>query len=357
MKTIKVSFIIPVYNAEKYINNCVMSIICQDNGEIEIILVDDGSTDKSFEICKDLMILYPDLIIVIKQENKGSYSARLQGVSQASGDYIFFLDADDYILRGSIEHIFEDIATNSDIYIYNYVEEYNDGREKKIISPMTISESKTFSSQDRKTVFTVFMEGVINTVCATGIRKQLLKDIPNLQDKMIKNGEDRLMKMFLLLAANTVTFVPYAFYHCRWISGSQGDELRSGIITRQIFEDFCVTWSIEREKYTFMGFSSDEVLMWDAKKLVYLCTLLERRYTLYKNKLKNIDQLILIVGNHSLFRSLNSSVIRKRIGLHTCISSLLIQLGKLGLLHFYWQICDTLRRIKYGKKYLRGNNE
>ena len=350
MKNIRVSFVIPVYNAEQYIGECVKSIAKQDNGCIEIILVDDGSTDNSYEICCELSEQFPGLITVIHQENQGSFPARMNGASNANGDYIFFADADDYIESGAITRIFEDIVSDSDIFIYDYIEEYNDGREEKTISALSLDETKTYSSEERKAVTTVFMGGMINTVWATGIKKKLLENLPKFQlDIIIKNGEDRLMKMFLLLAAETVTFVPYAFYHCRWISGSQGDDLRSGFITRQVYEDFCVTWSIERQQYSAMGFSDDEAVKWDAIKLGYLCSLLERRFISYNKDSEETNRLIKDIGNDALFNNLNTDDIRKKVSKHIRISSALIQSGKLGILYTYWRICDSLRRHKYGK--------
>lgn len=350
MKKVKVSFVIPVYNAEPYLMKSVMSVARQDNGMIEILLVDDGSKDNSYDICCKLAEEYPDLITVIQQENQGSFPARMNGVSHASGEYVLFLDADDYITDGAVAHIFEDIRSDSDMYIYDYIEEYNDGREEKTIFSMSLTEQKTFFPQERKTVSTVFMSGMINPVWATGIRKQLLNDLPDLQlKKKIKNGEDRLMKMFLLIASDTVTFVPYAFYHCRWISGSQGDDLRSGKFTSQIFDDFCMTWKIERQQYTAMGFSFDEAIKWDAIKLGYLCSLLERRYISDNENSEETDQLITKVGKSPLFCSLNAANIRKEVSKHTRFSSALIQSGKLRILHVYWRFCDRTRKIKYGK--------
>ncbi len=92
---VKYSIIIPVYNVSKYLSICVKSVLEQINSEIEIILVDDGSTDGSGKICDDLSSLYKN-IIVIHKSNGGLSSARNTGVKVAKGDYIGFLDSDDY---------------------------------------------------------------------------------------------------------------------------------------------------------------------------------------------------------------------------------------------------------------------
>ena len=95
-KKIVISVIIPVYNAQKFIDRAVQSVLCQMDGTIELILVDDGSKDRSGEICDEYARTY-DNIRVIHKENGGLSSARNAGISAASGEYLSFLDADDYL--------------------------------------------------------------------------------------------------------------------------------------------------------------------------------------------------------------------------------------------------------------------
>lgn len=99
-----ISVIIPVYNAEKTIIRCVKSICKQSYQNIEIILIDDGSSDKSYEICKKLS--YQDSRIhVYRQKNKGVSSARNNGINQAKGKYICFVDSDDWVSEDHLENL------------------------------------------------------------------------------------------------------------------------------------------------------------------------------------------------------------------------------------------------------------
>lgn len=98
----KVSVIVPVYNTEKYIRECIESILTQTYPEIQIILVDDGSTDHSLDICKEYEGKNTN-IEVYHQENKGVSAARNTGLKHVKGEYIFFVDSDDYILPQYIE--------------------------------------------------------------------------------------------------------------------------------------------------------------------------------------------------------------------------------------------------------------
>ena len=86
----KLSYIVPVHNVEKYIKKCVDSILTQTFDDYEIILVDDESPDGCPEICDDYAARYPDVIKVIHQKNKGLAGARNSGLKQACGEYVYF---------------------------------------------------------------------------------------------------------------------------------------------------------------------------------------------------------------------------------------------------------------------------
>lgn len=98
----------PVYNAEKYLNRSIESIMNQTYNNIEIILVNDGSTDNSLEICTNYQEK-DNRIKLINQENKGVSFARNKGIDESTGDYIMFIDSDDYIEKNMIEDMVEKI--------------------------------------------------------------------------------------------------------------------------------------------------------------------------------------------------------------------------------------------------------
>lgn len=121
-----ISIIVPVYNVEKYIEKCVNSIINQTYKNIEIILVDDGSKDRSGEICDELK-LKDNRIKIIHKQNGGLSDARNAGMKIANGNYIGFVDSDDYIKEDMFETLYELCKKyNSDISIVSYYEIYHD---------------------------------------------------------------------------------------------------------------------------------------------------------------------------------------------------------------------------------------
>ena len=124
---ILLSFIIPVYNVERYIEECVYSIINQIKGNVEIILIDDGSTDQSGKIC-DIIARQHTEVQVIHNENRGPAYARNIGIKAAKGRYIAFVDSDDRIADNSIPFLLQWITENNkDICFLNAIKFYPDG--------------------------------------------------------------------------------------------------------------------------------------------------------------------------------------------------------------------------------------
>lgn len=102
------SIIVPIYNKSKYLKKCIDSLIFPSNFSYEIILINDGSTDSSYEICKDLVNYYKnDPIKFYSQENRGVSNTRNYGLKIASGKYVMFMDADDYIDKNIFYSVFD----------------------------------------------------------------------------------------------------------------------------------------------------------------------------------------------------------------------------------------------------------
>ena len=117
----KISIIVPVYNSEKHLRKCIDSLVGQTFKDIEIILVNDGSRDSSQEIIDEYAAKYPEMIKAIYQENRGQAAARNHGLEIAEGDYIFFVDSDDYVDVTACEKTYnEAVAKGYDIVCFGY---------------------------------------------------------------------------------------------------------------------------------------------------------------------------------------------------------------------------------------------
>lgn len=119
-REVKVSIIIPVYNSEKYLKECIESVINQNYSDMELILVDDGSSDNSYSICSKYKNEYPN-ISLFHQKNQGVSVARNLGLKYAKGKYIFFLDSDDLMIDNLLHSINEYLDNNYDMLIGNMV--------------------------------------------------------------------------------------------------------------------------------------------------------------------------------------------------------------------------------------------
>ena len=135
----KISVIVPVYNVEKWLNMCIDSILAQSYKNLEIILVNDGSTDKSKDIC-DSYSKKDNRVRVLNIKNSGQSVARNIGLKEAKGDYILFIDSDDYISdKAIIEKFINILYSNNYDFIYTSYCRFEDGNEEKITEILPIN--------------------------------------------------------------------------------------------------------------------------------------------------------------------------------------------------------------------------
>lgn len=116
MNNLKISIIVPIYNVEEYLERCIVSIINQTYKNLEIILVDDGSPDNSAIICENYA-KKDERIIVVHKKNGGLSAARNSGLKISTGDYVLFVDSDDFIELDSCEKLIHDITDDIDIVV------------------------------------------------------------------------------------------------------------------------------------------------------------------------------------------------------------------------------------------------
>ena len=145
-ESVKVSVIVPIYNVEKYIGKCILSIIEQTYKNIEIILVDDGSLDDSGNIA-DEYATRDNRIKVIHKANAGVSAARNSGLDAATGDFVCFSDGDDYVMPNYVEHLLKlcltyhaDVAYTVDMYT-TFHNEHIANSQVKVITPEDATEN------------------------------------------------------------------------------------------------------------------------------------------------------------------------------------------------------------------------
>lgn len=213
-----ISIIIPVYNASKYIERCLKSIIEQTYKIIEIIVVDDGSTDNSIDIAKEFL-KFDNRIRIIQKKNSGVSDSRNLGIDNAQGEWICFVDSDDYIEKDYVETLYN-YAIKNDVYIvYSGIRVIN-GTEVTLKTNncgTKILENDSIKDVMRSLIDNSTLEDsnidlqVLGYPFTKLLKKSIVKDIRFERDISIR--EDALFNMDVLDNAHKILFVEYAGYN------------------------------------------------------------------------------------------------------------------------------------------------
>lgn len=210
-----ISIIIPVYKVEKYLRECIDSVIHQTYKDIEVILVDDGSPDNCGKIC-DEYAKQDTRIKSIHIENGGVSKARNVGLDTATGKYVAFVDSDDIVDKNYILSMYESaIENDADFVISGYYNYFPEGNIKKVCFKNSFIVDVDPSNKD----FVNFFKGVNNDKCLLGwvVNKLILKDICiNIYfNESIKVGEDGIFAMRTMLAAKKISVIGACLYYYR----------------------------------------------------------------------------------------------------------------------------------------------
>lgn len=201
-----VSVIVPVYKTEKYLVRCVNSIRKQDYAELEIILVDDGSPDKSGELCDEIARL-DDRVQVIHKTNGGLSSARNVGIEASKGKYICFVDSDDYIEKDYVSTLYRLIDKNkADLAKIDYIEIRTDDYLDK-------GQSGEERFYEGKEVEKAFLQLRVDSACVFMYRKALIGDIRFPEGK---TSEDIPFNFMVFQKAKKFIYLPvnkYYYWH------------------------------------------------------------------------------------------------------------------------------------------------
>lgn len=232
----KFSVLIPVYNTEKYLEKCLQSVLNQTYQDFEIIIVDDGSTDGSGEICDKYMVDYPEIIKVIHKENQGLISARRVGIDNAKSDYCIFVDSDDYIkdnllesLQNILVHDYEiDLLIYSFCYIRNGVFERN--------YPRIAEDNTIWQNDNRGQLINHFLySNNVTTMWIKAVKTTLLQsDSTDYSKYFGKNmAEDYLQSLYLITYAQKIVYYYLPLYCYNYNDESISRSYTSESISKQ----------------------------------------------------------------------------------------------------------------------------
>lgn len=203
-----VSIIVPVYNAEDNIKRCLESLINQTYDNIEIIIVNDGSKDNSLQIIQDIALI-DNRIKIFNKNNGGVSSARNLGIKNATGKYLMFVDADDYILDNAVEECVKAIGDGDAVqFLMNSV--YRDGSVKLYDN---IYNDYHDGELDLEKVINLLLSGQVSCGSCTYLYKtEIIKNHNLLFDEELDYGEDFLFVVNYILNINNIKLVAKPLY-------------------------------------------------------------------------------------------------------------------------------------------------
>ncbi len=197
-----ISVIIPVYNAEKYLHRCVQSVLSQTYTDIECILVNDGSKDKSVQLCQSYA-KKDSRIIVVNKENEGVDKTRFEGLKHASGEFVMFLDSDDWLEKDAVENLMKpmsqfeaDVVVGQIRNVYHVAFLYlRDWRQKSLKNTNKLISHEEMMEDYYLSFFGINILPV--SMCATLYRRSVINQA-QLQPSGLGFGEDLAFNMKLM---------------------------------------------------------------------------------------------------------------------------------------------------------------
>lgn len=274
----KVSIIVPVYNVEEYLEKCICSIINQTYQNIEIIIINDGSTDNSRQICEKYARM-DTRIKLINKKNGGLSSARNCGIKNASGNYILFVDSDDYIEKNTVETFLQKIEQKKlEVIIGNAYVDDAKGNEEKFIKKRdknqnVVSGIDYLINKNKKSFFCVF-------VCINMYRRDfILQNNLFFKEGILHEDEDWTPRVFM--KAKKVKGIDFVFYH--YIKHRENSITNSKDKTRNMIDLLYIYTSLEKEIN-----NSNLTKKQSAEILDYLCRRIYKCLFLKKCRYKSI---------------------------------------------------------------------
>lgn len=240
MEKAKISVIVPVYNAEKFLDACIQSILQQSFQKIELILVDDGSKDSSCSICEKYAGL-DSRVRFIHQENAGSSAAKNAGMAKAEGDYIAFADADDTLDTQYLEHLYAGVEANADVDVCIGNAAFTRVRGEEVLSRRTVAlHGGMFTLKAFMEYYPEYMpNAIIGAPWNKLYKRTLLQQYAVEFDTSIRNNEDTHFNYLYLSKCKTVyvSETPYYNYMNR-----VGVESASKRYIENLFEIYVLTY-------------------------------------------------------------------------------------------------------------------
>lgn len=225
MNNLKISIILPVYNSEKTISRTIKSIINQTYKNIELIIINDGSTDNSGKICKEFASNF-NIIKYIEIENNGVSNARNLGIQNATGEFIMFIDSDDEYYTNTVEKVVQEIEKNSNLQqvVFSYDRIHIDTNK---IKKMTTENLEIVNGIDKNLFIEKLQKACLfNQIWNKAFKRDFLVNNGIQFDTNVSSGEDYKFNIQYIDFVNNSLYIDEILY--KYYSGEEGLSLKTG---------------------------------------------------------------------------------------------------------------------------------
>ncbi len=225
------SILVPVYNVEKYLKQCIESVLAQDFQDYELVLVNDGSTDKSPEICEEYAAK-DSRIVYYSKENEGLLLTRRYGIRRARGEYVLFLDSDDYWEKGLLTKLASELHKKPvDLVIYRFCRVTDDG--KKVYEDRGIFPDHTYFDKTNKEEFVACFVSTsrLNVMWCKCVKRSILDVDTDYSAFRDKKGEDLLQSIAIIKNAQNILYLDDPLYNYRLSPSGRGRNFKEKYIS------------------------------------------------------------------------------------------------------------------------------
>ena len=267
-----ISIIIPAYNAERWIEECIESVRLQTYSKIELIVIDDGSTDNTLEVARKSVVDMKNAK-VIHTENGGVCCARNRGINEAKGDYVFFLDADDVLFRSAISDLYNEIGDHEADIVIGWG------------AYMSADGSSKGEPAERKTYVWEGIEGVKNSLldappthssCGNLYKAEVLKNIRFVEGK--RNHEDAFFMFECFLTHPNIVVSRYTVFYYRMTPNSASRAAFSEKFLDILYFADRKKQIVEREYPEFMPLAENMIVKANMALLAVLLKTNDKKY-------------------------------------------------------------------------------
>lgn len=293
----KLSYIIPVYNVEKYLRQCLDSILSQTMDDYEVILVDDESPDNCPAICDEYKEKYPDIFKVIHKKNEGCVIARIEGMKYAAGEYIFFADSDDYLISDSMAELYRIASSNNlDMLETSYYSGWDGKKTEKIDSQLPLNRLLNHSDMEKELCY-AFSHSLLVFLWKNLYRREFLLNNGIDFDRQLRMAGDPPYNMWAYSKAERFMAVDVPVYFYR---------IRDNSLQRQKYiEDYDLLinyqWSL-KIKYYSENCKENQLFYKDCAEYSVKSLLPMLLNRAYKNKVPERFRLLKRIGNSEMMR-------------------------------------------------------